>query len=567
MEGICFEDYIGRKIAKTCKEPINMESAPIEFIKMEITTEPENTDTFPLPDIKVETPINEYDEFDHPEGIKIEEIDLLYEEKSGNEFDQPEGIKIEEIDLLYEEKSGKAENQLDESNNSDSHLEKSKEDKPFKCEVCGKVLHKSCAERLKLRSNGDHKVECCQSEVNQRLSVADSKVLLLEKQQVELENKYLKELLDEMKDKNNIPKIKTVKQQEHKPTVQRGNKPTLQQEDKSTSQQENKPTEQQENKPTEQQELKPSFSSKLRQNLRPVGLPSHIQRAAPYTYFPIMLTKNRHLSYHFKKPVACSICGNIYRKKKDFLDHYATHNIEKHKVTSTVTVNERVIGKQSTCRFCSEHFLLKSDLAAHEQSHRGKKIYDCKICLRKFPTRYQFVRHERIHTGSKPFECAQCPKAYAHMGALNVHQVVHRGEKKFPCEHCPRTFFYKSGLERHLLQHQGGYPFKCTHCSKSYPDNPALAAHLTTHTGERPFSCVVCSKAFRRQADLTQHLAIHNERPFACAICEKRFSRGSQLKRHHPVHVKLKCEVCPRTFQKSSWLKKHMAGEHSDKTP
>ncbi|KAG5867073.1 hypothetical protein JTB14_035951 [Gonioctena quinquepunctata] len=163
----------------------------------------------------------------------------------------------------------------DDVNAKDNSEENATNIKGATMKCCGKTC---TAYVCKNCSNGDHKVECCQSEVNQRLSVADSKVLLLEKQQVELENKYLKELLDEMKDKNNIlkvnnelllqrinhlegetknvNKIKTVKQQEHKPTVQRGNKPTLQQEDKSTLQQENKPT--------EQQELKPSFSSKLR---------------------------------------------------------------------------------------------------------------------------------------------------------------------------------------------------------------------------------------------------------------------------------------------------------------
>ncbi|KAG5882934.1 hypothetical protein JTB14_012660 [Gonioctena quinquepunctata] len=78
-----------------------------------------------------------------------------------------------------------------------------KEQAVFVCVNCFRVLHKSCAKRMSgLKIINENPVECCDGEYigdNRKLEIME-----LSKQQVLMENHYLKQLLAEVQDKNNV---------------------------------------------------------------------------------------------------------------------------------------------------------------------------------------------------------------------------------------------------------------------------------------------------------------------------------------------------------------------------
>ena len=51
---------------------------------------------------------------------------------------------------------------------------------------------------------------------------------------------------------------------------------------------------------------------------------------------------------------------------------------------------------------CPMRFAQKSDVAPHERTHTGEKLYACSVCPMRFARKSDVATHERTHTGEKP---------------------------------------------------------------------------------------------------------------------------------------------------------------------
>ncbi|XP_040066897.2 zinc finger protein 41-like [Ixodes scapularis] len=105
------------------------------------------------------------------------------------------------------------------------------------------------------------------------------------------------------------------------------------------------------------------------------------------------------------------------------------------------------------CRFCPHSSSSATDVAIHERTHTGERLFSCGVCERTFAHKPNLTAHVRIHTGEKPFKCNTCSRAFTQKGSLANHERTHTGEKPYRCETCSRAFTTNSGLHQHRNMH------------------------------------------------------------------------------------------------------------------
>ena len=96
------------------------------------------------------------------------------------------------------------------------------------------------------------------------------------------------------------------------------------------------------------------------------------------------------LSHHIgnvHEKVACSICGEMVSKKREW-----RHIQQKH------TANEN---KKYKCKYCNKGFISSANLRDHIHTHTGEKPYICKFCGAAFASVGNHRMHERGHLGHK----------------------------------------------------------------------------------------------------------------------------------------------------------------------
>ncbi|KAG5892577.1 hypothetical protein JTB14_036786 [Gonioctena quinquepunctata] len=311
------------------------------------------------------------------------------------------------------------------------------------------------------------------------------------------------------------------------------------------------------------------------------------------TGFPEEGFKNTHLRDHFRNgPAPCTICGKYFKKKSNYLEHYAIHfdhikftctvcseifssgrNLRRHRasihkslcikkkpviIPATTPQDENIQGKLFNCRFCPEKFPNKSVLIGHESIHTGKKVLQCSVCSRNFSKLTELDKHMRTHTGSKPFECPVCLKKFVQKAALNVHHAaVHSKAKIFQCSLCPQTFAYSSSYRRHLRNHKGETSFECQVISilifwqkNAVWNTDDVHSYDTKHKGNLAERLEVSKRlpmvigSYLEEAIKNVHVCVHFGRgTVPCKVCGKQFKSKQLYLKHYGFHAKKENKV------------------------
>lgn len=117
------------------------------------------------------------------------------------------------------------------------------------------------------------------------------------------------------------------------------------------------------------------------------------------------------------------------------------------------------VSAQFECNYCSESFMLKCNLIAHEVVHRSKKHQpknsNCKTKLLAFPElNYHNCSTKESEVVEKPFQCSVCDRKFAKKSYLNRHQIAHRKESLWCCNHCDDFYECEDDLFIHQRIHE-----------------------------------------------------------------------------------------------------------------
>ncbi|KAK7492232.1 hypothetical protein BaRGS_00016529 [Batillaria attramentaria] len=286
-------------------------------------------------------------------------------------------------------------------------------------------------------------------------------------------------------------------------------------------------------KPYKCQECKAEFSSGYR-------LSRHIRRV-----------------HRKEKKFKCCICSKTFFESHTWLKHMETHTNQPQQDKTQIEnmpATKRMF-KHVICKLCSETFSMK-DLRAHiVEKHAGLSLGD--------------VVSDPI------FRCSQCPKEFLRPDVLRMHEFRHKGEKPFPCDKCGSTFSSKGTLRIHQRVHTNYCPHLCSVCGKKFRWQASLSSHIQTHHFQQPidmdgkpirYTCKECGKEFDRKMYLQCHMKYHKSMfPFICAQCGKRCITMSRLKIHMSTHEGPKpfnCDTCGVGFFYQYLLKNHLNRKH-----
>lgn len=170
-----------------------------------------------------------------------------------------------------------------------------------------------------------------------------------------------------------------------------------------------------------------------------------------------------------EKMIACPDCGNMFKNKTLFVDHYLRQ-----------TVSQR----NFTCCDCYKEFPTNKLLKEHARIHINK--FQCDICGLSCQKRSVVIRHILYrHSNAKPFPCSQesCTYRGKSQADLKSHMKKHNiGKVEFKCE-----------------------VYKCKYVSRTL--EPYKRHYATEHLHEPPtYACHECNKKYRRGNLLSRHL-------------------------------------------------------------
>uniref|UniRef100_L7M272 C2H2-type domain-containing protein n=1 Tax=Rhipicephalus pulchellus TaxID=72859 RepID=L7M272_RHIPC len=250
------------------------------------------------------------------------------------------------------------------------------------------------------------------------------------------------------------------------------------------------------------------------------------------------------LRHKGEKPYKCSICTETFMRPYDRRVHVRrVHSDVKHKDPPDMGVTPQTSSTETsrdTVIVDNEPRISDGALgeAPKKNASRMSSYHECDLCGRRFRTKENLQQHKTSHTGEKPYACSTCGQLFSQKYTLVRHHRIHTKELPYACELCPSKFHQKPSLERHIQQHASGVEFHhCLECHMFFKSRITLEKHQGWHNAGKPYPCQLCPRSFTRKRALDYHVLTHvpphlREKPHVCPVCNKPFSWPKALQKH-----------------------------------
>ena len=158
----------------------------------------------------------------------------------------------------------------------------------------------------------------------------------------------------------------------------------------------------------------------LERKLSKCGVEVVFLRYIMYIFFPGKSALSRHVAHcDGKTTLDCHICGKVYARKDNLLNHLSRHS-----------------GIQLKCEHCNKGFRTANDLYKHKKrlhaqvsGLKSAYVVNCDQCGRKFTDKGRAYKdHLDFHAGIKNYECHDCDKKFATASSLRDHSSQHSGK-------------------------------------------------------------------------------------------------------------------------------------------
>ncbi|KAG7226349.1 hypothetical protein INR49_013760, partial [Caranx melampygus] len=271
-----------------------------------------------------------------------------------------------------------------------------------------------------------------------------------------------------------------------------------------------------------------------------------------------------------QRPFACDQCGRTYRHAGSLVNHRNSHKTGEYycSVCNNTYSNQLAMKnhlrthfayKKHSCQNCGKGFRGKKQLVAHlpprrltpePQNTHKTGHFSCTFCSKPFTNPMALRNHTRIHTQKKKYVCLTCGKAFRLASILHNHQRVHnRVASHFSCPACGKSFQGRSGLKRHR-------------CRRGQ-ENSARAGVLQSERGDKCFMCDLCGRSYRHAGSLLNHKKTHSENLHHCTLCLQTFPDPLSLQIHSQMRRHC-CPECGKTFCLVAHLQSHMEVHSKD---
>ncbi|TKS89967.1 Zinc finger protein 26 [Collichthys lucidus] len=172
------------------------------------------------------------------------------------------------------------------------------------------------------------------------------------------------------------------------------------------------------------------------------------------------------------------------------------------------------------CSICGNSYTsmraLRSHLRGHTQSH-GKEEAQSIICgsCGIFCTSFHHLENhsctaERKDESTYDKEEMKAKDVTQNEDASLVNETPDTEHRQYKCDQCGRSYRHAGSLLNHKKSHKTGV-FRCLVCQKRFYNLLALKNHQRSHFDIKRHTCHECGKAFKIQKQLLNHLRRHKE--------------------------------------------------------
>ncbi|XP_051576932.1 uncharacterized protein LOC127454042 [Myxocyprinus asiaticus] len=308
-----------------------------------------------------------------------------------------------------------------------------------------------------------------------------------------------------------------------------------------------------------------------------------------------------------QEKVLCDKCGGLFTRDA-LLVHQNTCVISSKSSEVVRNAKSPTKIKDFSCTFCSDRFLLFSQLQQHflskhrsdqpQESNEGQQqlVSSQPQVIKQEPVDEEYEQNQPSSSQkpakeqceksykdlNKPLECPQCHMRFVNTSGLGRHMRIHSGVYPLSCKKCNIGFWSKKSMEKHRKKCRGHTII--TSNNSTLENAGELEGSLndtvlvfnkgsnTTGTGvlQTKFSCK--DQDTENDADKGD-AAVHK---YQCSECDQSFTDGLRLISHLEEHGREdqehksgdvhRCHVCSKVFGQAGLLQKHVNIQHKKKT-